>query len=107
MLEWFKRKDDKVYDDRGNLIQEGCVDGNHWDVWRRWEYDENNNIIHSRNSYGDTFWYEYDENNRLIYKKQGSSGHEEWYKYNKKGKKIRIISKKEILELKSKSNIPK
>lgn len=33
------------------------------------EYDENNNIIHYKNSTGFEEWYEYDENNNRIDKK--------------------------------------
>ena len=46
-----------------------------------WEYDSNNNLIHSKNSSGIEYWYEYDSNNNVIHFKD-SSGYEFWNKYD-------------------------
>ena len=36
------------------------------------EYDENNNLIHYKDSTGKEEWYRYDENNNLIYYKDSN-----------------------------------
>ena len=49
------------------------------------EYDENDNLIHSKNSNGYEEWYEYDSDNNCIHHKD-SKGYEFWKKY--KGGKL-------------------
>ena len=46
-----------------------------------WEYDSNNNLIHSKNSSGIEYWYEYDSNNNVIHFKD-SSGIESWKEFD-------------------------
>ncbi len=53
------------------------------------KYDENNNLIYYKSSYGYEHWAKFDENNNNIYWKS-SNGSEYWYKYNKNGKEIKI-----------------
>ena len=56
------------------------------------EYDNNGNLIHSKDSYGREEWNEYDNNGNLIHSKCDSS-YEEWYEYTYwKNGKIKIIT---------------
>ena len=61
------------YDENNKLIHH--KDSNGFECWR--EYDENNNLIHSKDSNGLEFWQEYDDNNNEIYFKN-SYGYERW-----------------------------
>ena len=61
------------------------------------EYDETNNLIHSKSSYGSECWKEYDENNNEIHSKN-SAGHEQWSKWNN-NKQI-VITEQEFKQIK-------
>ncbi len=76
------------YDDRDNLIYKYFP---RFSCGEWYKYDENNNRIYSKNSYGEEQWWEYDENNNVIHCKN-SSGFEHWYKWNK-NKEIYITEK--------------
>ena len=52
-----------------------------------YDYDENNNIIHSKDSDGFEYWNEYDKNNNLIHHKN-SDGYEYWYEYDENNNEI-------------------
>ncbi len=71
----------------------------------------NDNLIHSKHSNGNNFWYEYDKNNKVIYSKF-SDNRESWWKIDKNNKPVRMIEKeikeyKEIKELEYKRKIEK
>lgn len=70
------------------------VYGEEQEIW--YEYDENGNILHSRNSSGSEFWYEYDQKGNQTHEKD-SAGHETWYEnsYYKDGtlKTVKTYSK--------------
>jgi len=61
------------------------------------EYDKNKNLIYSKYSSGNEYYYKYDENNNLIHYKN-SFGYENWYKYDK-DKRIEI-TQQEFYKLK-------
>jgi YD repeat-containing protein len=67
------------YDENNNRIH--YKDSYGKEYWA--EYDENNNIIHSKDSNGDEYWVEYDENNNMIHSKY-SNGDEYWFDSNEK-----------------------
>ena len=48
-----------------------------------YEYDQNNNLIHYKDSEGNESWKEYDQNNNLIHYKD-SNGYEEWKSYDER-----------------------
>ena len=65
------------YDENNNLIH--CKNSNGIEEWK--EYDKNNNLIHFKDSNGIEYWNEYDKNNNLIHYKD-SKGNEEWKEYD-------------------------
>jgi YD repeat-containing protein len=65
------------YDSNNNLIYSKHSSGD--EFW--YEYDSNNNLIHNKNYNGYEIWQEFDSNNNLIYHKD-SSAYEEWNKYD-------------------------
>jgi len=65
------------------------------------EYDENNNLIHYKNSYGFEYWREYDGNNNKIHFKD-SDGFEYWWKWEN-NLKIKI-TQKEFEKIKNKKS---
>ncbi len=79
------------YDKRGNLIYKFW--SNFFNGCSEWyEYDENNNLIHTKNSEGFNEWKEYDDNSNLIYHKN-VHGLESWGKW-KNDKYISITKQK-------------
>ena len=67
-----------INDKRGNQIYYG---DNSYEEWREW--DENNNLIHFKNSEGLEYWKEYDEDGNVIHYKD-ESGYEYYDKYDNK-----------------------
>lgn len=65
------------YDDRDNIIKISYDGG---ELVNLYEYDENNNMIYSKENVGE-FWYEYDDNGNVI-RCKGSKGVERWFKYD-------------------------
>ena len=65
------------YDENNNCIYIKYSYG--FEVWR--EYDKNNNCIHTKHSNGFEAWRDYDENNNLIHCKF-NDGTETWYDEN-------------------------
>lgn len=63
-------------DKRGNQIH--YQDGT-YEEWREW--DENNNLIHFKNSEGHEYWAEYDDDHNIIHFKD-ESGYEFYDKYD-------------------------
>ena len=51
------------------------------------EFDEQGNNIHYKDSDGSEYWYEYDAKGNMIYSKD-SNGYEGWYEYDAKGNMI-------------------
>ena len=51
------------------------------------EYDNNGNLIHSKDIYSKEEWNEYDNNGNLIHSKY-SNGREVWYEYDSNGNQI-------------------
>ena len=104
-------KEIKKFDNRGNEIYIKTIDEDGYDeCW--FEYDENNNIVYFKNSYGDEEWSIYNKNNSLVnivysdgeqiwyeYGKnntihtKSSNGKECWCKCNKNGEQIEITKK--------------
>ena len=78
-------KDIKKYDENKNLIYSKDING--YEIWQ--EFDENNNLIHYKNSTDYEYWKEYDENNNLIHFKN-YTGYEFWCKFDENNKKIYI-----------------
>lgn len=68
------------YDENGNIVH--YKNSNGYEYWR--EYDSNNNLIHSKDSDGEEYYYEYDEDGREVHSKD-SSGFEEWHEYDSNG----------------------
>ena len=68
------------YDENSNRIHYKNSDG----FEGRYKYDGNGNEIHYKNSDGYEYWKEYDENNNLIHYKD-SNGSEYRKKYDKDG----------------------
>ena len=64
------------YDNNENLIH--FKDSNGSEVW--YKYDSNGNLIHSQNSHGLEKWYEYDSNGNQIHYKD-NDGEEYWHEY--------------------------
>ncbi len=71
------------YDSKGNMIHSKDSYGDEY--W--YEYDSKGNKIHSKDSDGDEWWYEYDSKGNVIHYKD-SSGSEIWREYDSKGKEI-------------------
>jgi len=71
------------YDENNNLIHYRDTDGYEW--WS--EYDENNNEIHTQNSNGYEVWREYDKNNNMIHYRD-SEGYEYWREYDENNNEI-------------------
>lgn len=67
-------------DKRGNQIHYKDHDTG-YEEWREW--DENNNLIHFKNSEGLEYWKEYDEDGNVIHYKD-ESGYEYYDKYDNK-----------------------
>ena len=54
------------------------------------KYDEKGNCIYYEYYMGLKIWWEYDENNNIIYTKDSRGIREEWYKYDENNKQIKI-----------------
>ena len=67
----------REYDQNNNLIH--SKDSNGVEEWQ--DFDQNNNLIHYKNSNGYEYWKEYDLNNNLIHSKD-SNGVEEWKEFD-------------------------
>ena len=76
----------RKYDENGNLIYTRNSDDG-IEQWR--EYDDNSNLIYHKNSKGLEKWFEYDENGNKIYYKD-SDQLERWYEYDENNNLIRI-----------------
>ena len=72
------------YDDKGDIIHSKFSSGEEY--W--YEYDAKGNLIHEKWP-DDEFWYEYDAKGNLIHEKL-ASGSDIWYEYDAKGNKIRV-----------------
>jgi len=73
-----EKQDIEEFDKRGNLIYfKDCRDG--FEYWK--EYDQNNNVIHYKNSDNYEEWRKFDSNNNEIYFKS-SLGLEKWKKFH-------------------------
>ena len=69
----------KEYDMKGNLIHEYSHDYD-----KQYKYDENNNLIHYKNSNGEECWYGYDENGKYNYfRHKFPNGSDYSYEYDK------------------------
>ena len=64
---------EEVYDDQENLIYSKDMHG--FEEW--FDFDERNNCIYYQNSAGGEEWFEYDTENKLIHYRN-SFGCEEW-----------------------------
>lgn len=75
------------YDERGNEIYyKRTLNGEiKIEIWR--EYDENNNLIYSKDKNGNEWFYRYDENNRCIYLNEPFIG-ESYCEYDDNGNTI-------------------
>ena len=71
------------WDENDNVIHFKNSDG--YEEWE--EYDENGNVIHFKNSDGYEKWKEYDENGNMIHFKN-SDGYEKWKEYDADGNLI-------------------
>ncbi|MBQ7367653.1 MAG: RHS repeat protein, partial [Spirochaetaceae bacterium] len=73
------------------LHKEATVDGKTLsklvEVYSVIEYDRNGNLIHSKYSNGEEYWYEYDRNGNEIHSKD-SDGGEYWHEYDGNGNEI-------------------
>ena len=84
---------ERIYKDEvgERLRKEVTVDGKTLsklvEVYSVIEYDSNGNLIHSKYSNGEEYWYEYDRNGNEIHYKT-SNGKEEWYEYDSNGNQI-------------------
>ena len=77
------------YDQNNNLIH--YKNSNGFEYWK--EYDQNNNLIHSKNSNGFEEWKEYDQNNNCIHFKN-SKGFEKWQEYDQNNNLIHFKNSK-------------
>lgn len=68
---------------RGDIIHEINIDGS--EIWYEYDYDENGNKVHCKDSNGLEKWYKYDEKGNMTYVKCSNGKHEEWHEYNEKG----------------------
>ena len=78
----------RKYDENNNEIYYKNSFG--YENWK--EYDENNNLIHYKNTDGYECWKKYDENNLLIHFKS-SLGSKCWYKFDENNNCIEITEK--------------
>ena len=83
LSKWVEVLSISEYDNNENLIHFKDSDG--YEYWK--EYDSNGNEIHSKYSNGEEYWYEYDRNGNKIHSKD-SDGYEEWYEYDGNGNEI-------------------
>lgn len=67
----------------GDIIYEKNSDGS--EIWYEYDYDENGNKIHCKDSNGFEKWYKCDEKGNMTYVKYSNGKHEEWHEYNEKG----------------------
>lgn len=72
-------KEIRHYDDNSNIIYHKKIYHNTIEE-KWWDYDENGNCIHTKNSNGLESWMGYDGNQRKTYYKN-SNGLEEYYEY--------------------------
>ena len=83
LSKWVEVYSISEYDNNGNLIHSKNSD--FVECWK--EYDSNGNLIHSKYSYSCEEWSEYDSNGNLIHYKN-SDGKEEWNEYDSNGNLI-------------------
>ena len=76
LSKWVEVLSISEYDNNGNLIH--SKDSNGSEGW--YKYDSNGNLIHSQNSHGLEKWYEYDSNGNQIHYKD-NDGEEYWHEY--------------------------
>ena len=76
LSKWVEVLSISEYDNNGNLIH--SKNSNGYEYWK--EYDSNGNLIHSKDSDGYESWKEYDSNGNQIHYKD-SSGEEYWHEY--------------------------
>ena len=76
LSKWVEVLSISEYDNNGNLIHSKDIYSK--EEWN--EYDNNGNLIHSKYSNGREVWYEYDSNGNEIHYKN-SDGKEEWHEY--------------------------
>jgi len=70
------QEEDPFYDEQGRKIYER---NEKTGIEEWYEYDEQGNVIHWKDSSGNEEWYEYDEQGRKIYERNEKTGIEEWF----------------------------
>ena len=83
LSKWVEVLSISEYDNNENLIH--YKNSNGYEYWK--EYDSNGNLIHSKDSDGYESWKEYDSNGNLIHSKYSYSW-EEWSEYDSNGNLI-------------------